>query len=86
MADCLVNSLLRASEGIGGSSIAFLHVLSISAYGAGDGTRYETLISFRMPTIIILWRACGIPYSSNLYKCGVTVYPYFPAFLVHLKF
>ena len=35
----------------------------------------------RMPTMIILWRAWGIPYSSNLYKCGTTLYPpWVPAF------
>lgn len=40
---------------------------------------------FRMPTMMIRWRAWGIPYSSNLYKCGTTVYPpWVPAFSVRL--
>ena len=66
---------------MGGSSIAFRQVLSMSAYGSGEGTWYATSMSFRMPTMIILWRAWGIPYSSNLYKCGTTLYPpWVPAF------
>ena len=37
--DCRVASLFGASAGIGGFSMAFLQVLSISRYGSGEGTR-----------------------------------------------
>lgn len=45
----------------------------------GAGTLKVKFKSFLIPTIIILCRYCGTPYSSNLYKCGTKLYPV-PAF------